>query len=286
MPSPTQSPRRLFAEEVVRPEAELDMARAALLVAKEEYPQISVELYLARLDQMAEEVKDRLADESAPLIVLDELLTMIYQRRGFQGNRKAYYDPRNSFLNDVLDRGLGIPLSLGMVVLEVGWRLKLPLEGVNFPSHFLVRYKGDAMDLLIDPFDGGRVRFEDQAQELLDQVYGGMVRVQEPFLRKATRRDMLVRLLLNLKSVYVNVGDHPRALAAVERILLIQPTSRGENRARGLLLARMGRRNEAVEQLQAYLDLAPGAGDAERIREMVDDLKAGRAVGDDGTEEV
>ncbi len=275
------STRHLLAVEVSRPEAELDMARAALLVAKEEYPQISVELYLARLDQMAEEVKDRLADETAPLVVLDELLTMIYQRRGFQGNRQAYHDPRNSYLNDVLDRGLGMPLSLGMVVLEVGWRLHLPLEGVNFPGHFLVRYKGDAMDLLIDPFDRGRMRFQDQAQELLDQVYGGMVRVQEPFLRKASRRDMLVRLLLSLKSVYGNVGDHTRALAAVERILLIQPTSRGENRARGLLLARMGRRDEAVEQLQAYLDLAPGAGDADRIRDMLDDLKAGRSVSDE-----
>ncbi|MGD8322215.1 MAG: transglutaminase-like domain-containing protein, partial [Gemmatimonadota bacterium] len=252
--SPT--PRQLFAREVARPESEMDMARAALLVAREEYPQISVELYLARLDQMAEEVKDRLADETAPLVVLSELLDMVYRRRGFKGNRKAYYDPRNSFLNDVLDRGLGIPLTLGMVVLEVGWRLGLPLEGVNFPSHFLVRYRGDAIRLLIDPFDGGRMRFEDQAQELLDQVYGGMVRVQKHFLRPASRRDMLVRLLTNLKGVYVNVGDNVRALASVERILLIQPTSRGENRARGLLLARLGRRDEAVEQLQAYLDLA------------------------------
>lgn len=271
--------------EVARPESEMDMGRAALLVAQEEYPQLCVDLYLARLDQMAEEVKDRLADETAPLVVLDELLTMVYQRRAFQGNRKAYYDPRNSFLNDVLDRGLGIPLTLGMVLLEVGWRLSLPLEGVNFPSHFLVRYKGDALDLLIDPFDGGRMRFADQAQELLDQVYGGMVRVQGPFLRTATRRDMLVRLLTNLKGVYVNVNDHRRALAAVERILVIQPTSRGENRARGLLLARLGRREEAVEQLQAYLELAPGAGDADRIRDMVEDLKAGRTVIDDEPED-
>jgi regulator of sirC expression with transglutaminase-like and TPR domain len=152
---------------------------------------------------------------------------------------------------------------------------------VNVPSHFLVRYRGDAIRLLIDPFDGGRMRFEDQAQELLDQVYGGMVRVQKHFLRPASRRDMLVRLLTNLKGVYVNVGDNVRALASVERILLIQPTSRGENRARGLLLARLGRRDEAVEQLQAYLDLAPGAGDAEKIREMVDQLKAGKTVLDD-----
>ena len=279
-------PRRLFASEVARPEAEMSMARAALLVAQEEYPQIPVELYLARLDQMAEEVKDRLADETAPMVVLEELLEMLFERRHFTGNREAYYDPRNSFLNDVLDRGTGIPLTLGMILLEVGWRLGLPLEGVGFPSHFLVRYRGDALSLLLDPFDGGKVRFEDQAQELLDQVYGGMIRVQESFLRKATKRDMLIRLLSNLKNVYVNVSDHARALAAVERLLVLQPTSRGDLRARGLLLARLGRRTEAAEQLRAYLELAPGAGDADRIRALVEDLRAGRPMGQEEREEL
>ncbi|MEQ9398741.1 MAG: tetratricopeptide repeat protein [Longimicrobiales bacterium] len=282
MTAPTLSPRRLFAQEVAKPEAEIDMARAALLVAKEEYPQLSVDLYLARLDQMAEEVKDRLASETAPPVVLQELQATLFQRRKLKGNREAYYDPRNSFLNDVLDRGLGIPLTLGMVLLETGWRLDLPLEGVNFPSHFLVRYRGDAVRLLVDPFDGGHTRFEEQAQELLDKVYGGMVRMQDQFLREAGRRDMLIRLLTNLKGVYVNVGDHERALAAVERILLMQPTSRGENRARGLLLVRVGRREDAVEQLEAYLELAPQAGDADKIRGMVEDLRAGRSVDAEG----
>ena len=161
MTVPTPHQRQLFAAEVARPEAEMNLARAALLVAQEEYPQIPVELYLARLDQMAEEVKDRLADETAPPVVLCELLEMLFARRGFSGNRKAYYDPRNSFLNDVLDRSTGIPLTLGIVLLEVGWRLGLKLEGVNFPGHFLVRYRGDAVDLLIDPFDSGTVRFVD-----------------------------------------------------------------------------------------------------------------------------
>jgi regulator of sirC expression with transglutaminase-like and TPR domain len=254
----------------------MSMARSALLVAQEEYPQIPVELYLARLDQMAEEVKDRLADETAPTVVLEEMVDMLFVRRHFTGNRTAYYDPRNSFLNDVLDRGTGIPLTLGMVMLEVGWRLGLPLEGVNFPSHFLVRYRGDAINLLLDPYDGGKVRFQDQAQELLDQVYGGMVRVQDAFLRTATKRDMLIRLLANLKGVYVNVSDHARALAVVERLLILHPESRGDLRARGLLLARLGRRQEAAEQLRAYLEVAPGAGDAARIRALVEDLRTGR----------
>lgn len=281
MSAPRPFPRRLFAAELARPEAEMDLARAALLVAQEEYPQIPVELYLARLDQMAEEVRDRLADETAPPVVLCELLEMLFVRRGFSGNRTAYYDPRNSFLNDVLDRSTGIPLTLGIVLLEVGWRLGLPLEGVNFPGHFLVRYRGDAVDLLIDPFDAGKVRFADQAQELLDQLYGGMVRVQDSFLRSADRREMLVRLLSNLKGVYVNVGDHARALAVVERLLVIQPDSRADLRARGLILARMGRRDEAVAQLQQYLDLTPGAGDIDRIRGMMDDLEAGRTIADE-----
>jgi regulator of sirC expression with transglutaminase-like and TPR domain len=245
------------------------------LVAKEEYPQLPVELYLARLDQLAEEVKDRLADETAPLLVLGELTDTLYRRRRLKGNRDAYYDPRNSFLNDVLDRGLGIPLTLAIVFLEVGWRLGLPVEGVNFPGHFLVRFKGDAMDLIIDPFDSGKTRFEDQAQELMDKVYGGLVRLQSSFMRRASRREILVRLLANLKGVYVNVEDYPRALAAVERILLVEPEAIGEVRARGLLLAKAGRRTEAAEQFETYLQLAPGSADAARIRAMVDNLRAG-----------
>jgi regulator of sirC expression with transglutaminase-like and TPR domain len=256
----------------------MDLARAALLIAKEEYPQLSVELYLARLDQVSEEVKDRLGDETAPLVVLAELIHTLYQRRSFDGNRKAYYDPRNSFLNDVLDRGVGIPLTLAIALLEIGWRLDLPVEGVNFPGHFLVRYRGEAISLLIDPFNGGGVRFEDEAQELLDQLYGGTVALQPHFLRTASKRDMLVRMLTNLKGLYLRVGDHERALAAVERLLMITPTAPSESRSRGVLLARMGRREEAAKQLEAYLRVAPGADDVDVVEEMVRDLRAGRDV--------
>lgn len=274
------SPRGLLADELALAEPDIDLARAALLIAKEEYPQLSVEIYLARFDQIAEEVKDRLADESAPLLVLQEMLDTLYERRSFGANRQAYYDPRNSFLNDVLDRGVGIPLTLGMVVLEVGWRLGLPLEGVNFPGHFLVRYRGEVLDLLVDPFDGGKIRFEDQAQELLDRAYGGVVRLQPSFMREASRRDILVRMLTNLKGVYMRVGDHERALAAVERILMLTPTAPTENRSRGLLLVRLGRREEAAQQLEKYLRVAPGASDADRVEDMLRDLKAGRDPAD------
>lgn len=277
MTAPARSARKLFAAAVSGPDAEIDLAHAALLVAKEEYPQLSVERYLARLDQLAEEVKDRLDEERAPLVVLGELTRTLYDHHGFRGNEDAYYDPRNSFLNDVLDRGLGIPLTLGIVVLEVGWRLELPVEGVNFPGHFLVRFRGDAVDLLVDPFDEGRIRFPDEAQTLLDKVYGGMVRVRDSFLRAATRKDMLARLLTNLKSVYSNVEDDERALAVVERLLLLRPGAPHEVRDRGKILARLGRVGDAIDQLETYLDRAPEAADASRIRTLVEELREERS---------
>lgn len=281
VPVPQRSPRHRLAEELARPEAELDLARAALLVAQEEYPQLSVDLYLARLDQVAEEVKDRLANETAPVVVLDELLKTLYVRRKFSGNKGAYYDPRNSFLNDVLDRGVGIPLTLGIVVLETGWRLGLPLEGVNFPGHFLVRFAGAEVRLLIDPFDKGTIRFEDEAQQLLDQGYGGMVAMRSAFLRPASKRDMLVRLLTNLKGIYGKIGDDRRALAVVERLLMITPTAPTESRSRGMLLARLGRHEEAARQLEAYLRVSPSAQDKRHVQEMVEALRAGRYDGED-----
>jgi len=273
--APASSPRQRFTNEVRHSESDLDLARAALLVAQEQYPQISVEMYLARLDALAEEARGRLGEETAPLLVLQEVVATLFVRHGFTGNTDAYYDPRNSFLNDVLDRRTGIPLTLGIVLLEVGWRLGLPLEGVTFPHHFLVRYRGEEVDLLLDPFDGGKARGEDEAQELLDRVYGGMVRMQPAFLRTAGRRDMLIRLLNNLKTIYLNTGDELRALGVVERLLLLRPDAASERRTLGMLLARMGRRDEAVDELRRYLATGPEGRERARIEEIVDQLVTG-----------
>jgi regulator of sirC expression with transglutaminase-like and TPR domain len=270
------SPRQEFEGEILQADDRIDLARSALLVAREEYPQLPVAAYLARLEELAEETRGRLNGESAPLLILQELLNTLYRHHHFKGNREAYYDPRNSFLNDVLDRGLGIPLTLGIVLLEVGWRLGLPLEGVNFPGHFLVRFHGNAMNLLVDPYDGGALRFEDQAQELLDRIYGGMVRIHDSFLRTATKQEMVIRLLTNLKGLYLNSEEFEKALAAVERILLVRPLAPVEIRDRGVILARLGRREEALRQLETYLNVVPEAADSERILGIVESLRSGK----------
>lgn len=269
------STREQFAALVSRerPDEQIELARAALLIAAEEYPQLRPEPYLQRLDYLAERVRDHLGDENAAPVVLGELSRLLFEEEGFRGNAEAYYDPRNSYLNDVLDRRLGIPLTLGIIYLEIGWRLGLPLSGVNFPGHFMLRYEGEALPLLIDPYHGGQIRFEDQAQELLDRVYGGSVRLQPEYLRTATRRDILVRLLSNLKTIHMNTRDDVRALAAVERILLIRPAAAEEVRDRGMLLARLDRIDEAIRALESYLELAPSARDITRIQLLLNELK-------------
>lgn len=273
MTVPARSVRSRFAAVVEVPDAELDLATAALLVAAEEYPQLLPAPYLRRLDLLAERVRDRLADETAPPVVLQELSRVLFREEGFRGNAESYYDPRNSFLNDVLDRRLGVPITLSVVYLEVGWRLGLPLAGINFPGHFLVRYEGEAMKLLVDPFQRGRLRFEDEAQELLDRVYGGTVRLQPEFLRSVGRKDILFRILANLKGIYLNSRDDTRALGAIERLLLVHPDALPEIRDRGMLLARNGRADEAATDLEHYLRAAPDAPDARRVRMLLERLE-------------
>lgn len=274
MSVPAPSARSRFRQVVSQPDSGFDLALAALLVAAEEYHQLSPELYLRRLDMLAERVHDRLADETAGPIVLQELSRVLFIDEGFRGNIDAYYDPRNSFLNDVLDRRLGIPITLCIIFLEVGWRLGLPLEGVKFPGHFLVRYRGEAIPVLVDPFQNGEIRFEDQAQDLLDRVYGGgSVPMRDEYLQPATRRDILVRLLLNLKGIYLNAHDDARALSVIDRILLIRPDAMEEIRDRGMLFARVGRHDEAILELERYLSGVPDAPDATRVRLLLTELR-------------
>lgn len=275
MSVPARTARSRFAALVERPEPDVDLATAALLIAAEEYPQLTPEPYLRRLDELAERVRDRLWDETAPVVVLEDVSRVLFREEGFRGNRAEYYDQRNSFLNDVLDRRRGIPITLSIIYLEVGWRLGLPLEGVNFPGHFLVRYPGDAVRLLVDPFQEGVVRFEDESQDLLDKVYGGSVSMRPEFLRTADRKDILVRILGNLKGIYLNRRDDVRALAAIERILLVRPESGDDERDRGVVLTRLGRDGEAAAALSRYLELVPDAPDEARVRLLLRELEGG-----------
>jgi regulator of sirC expression with transglutaminase-like and TPR domain len=280
MNAPAPSVRSRFAALVRLPEPEIELAAAALLVAAEEYPQLPIGMYMQRLDQLAERVRDRLGEENAPLVVLQEMSRVLADEEGYRGNSEQYYDPKNCYLNDVLDSRVGIPITLAIIWLEVGWRLGLPLVGVNFPGHFLVRFEGEALRVLVDPFYSGKIRFEDEMQELLDQAYGGGVTLDPRFLRAADKKDVIVRLLANLKTIYLqHAHDEMRALSAIERILLLRPDSLEEIRDRGMLLARTGRIADALPDLRRYLEAFPQAEDSARVRLLIDSLEAERRSG-------
>src|SRR3989454_149415 len=196
--------RKAFAALLALPDDAIDLGHAALLIAREEYPGLDVGRYLLRLDEMAEEIRRRMKRGEGAASQIAHLNRLLFQEMGFRGNREEYYDPRNSFLNDVLDRRMGIPITLSTVYLEVGRRIGCRLAGVAFPGHFLVRYAGrETMpDVLIDPFNRGRILTEQECQALLLEMYGGRGAVPPPRPKRGRNRGVLPRKIEKPKRVF------------------------------------------------------------------------------------
>jgi regulator of sirC expression with transglutaminase-like and TPR domain len=270
---PTRSCRVDFARLVSRPEESIDLAEAALLIAKEEYPELDVAGYLDRLKSMAAEVQAQVSPEVDPRRMIAALNTYLFQDQGFRGNSDDYYDPRNSFLNDVLDRRIGIPITLSIVYLAVGWRLGLHLHGVGMPGHFLVKYTASAEEIVIDPFSGGAVVTPTDCQRLLDRIYDGKLRFEPRFLTTLGTRRILARMLSNLKVIYFNNHAYAKALSVVDRLLILDPKAASEIRDRGLLSSQLKRFTEATADLERYLRLAPEAEDADVIRDHLRSMR-------------
>jgi len=268
--SETQS-RREFVELVSRPDPEVDLGRAALLIACEEYPDLDLEKYLHRLDGMGEALRNRMRGAAA--FPIAELNRYLFEEEGFHGNRREYYDPRNSFLNDVLDRMTGIPITLSTVYMEVGRRAGLALEGVALPGHFIVRFTGTEEGWLIDPFHGGALLTPRDCQRRLDRVYQGRVKLEAGMLAAVTRKHILERMLRNLKAIYMKSDDAPRALKIVELLLRIDPRSGEDLRDRGLLHAAMDCFQLATSDLEAYLSMVPQAENAEALWVKVAEMR-------------
>ena len=270
MPPPC---RLAFAQLVQGPEAAIDLAQVALLIAKEEYPDLDVAVYLARLDAMGEEVQ-RLADGSLdPHRLIAALNEYLFQQLGFRGNPENYYDPKNSFLNEVLDRRTGIPITLSAVYLEVARRIGFPLRGVNMPGHFLVKYEGRDEEIVVDPFGGGGILSDPDYQRMLDRIYGGKLCFERGMLAALGTRQILARMLTNLKAIYFNNQEYAKALSIVERLVILQPQTASEIRDRGLLSCQLKRYADASADLDRYLRLVPEAEDSEVIREYLRSLR-------------
>lgn len=244
---------------------ELDLAEGALLIAQTEYPDLDIGRYLARLDRMAEEAQAGFGgpDLSA---ALRRLNVYLFEEQGFRGNTEDYYDPRNSFLNDVLERRTGIPITLSVVYMEVGRRLGLTIKGVGLPGHFVVQYQQDAEPFFIDPFNRGAVLDASDCEALVARATGRAIELQPEHFRPVGKRQILARMLLNLKGIWLGREEWGRALAVIERLLAIEPSASGEVRDRGIVHARLGAWAEAARDLETYLRARPEAPDAESVR--------------------
>jgi regulator of sirC expression with transglutaminase-like and TPR domain len=263
--------RKRFAELAVGPDDRIDLAEAALLIAQEEYPALDIAAYLRRLDALAAAASGELRSGLAPAAQIARLNHFLFVECGFVGNNDDYYDPRNSFLNDVLDRRTGIPISLSVVYTEVAQRLDLPVYGVSFPGHFLAKYIGEH-EIIIDPFFGTVISTDECAQRLRG-IYGDEAQLDQRLLRPATAREILARMLSNLKQVYVQQSDFERALACVDRILLLTPNTPLELRDRGIIYQRLECFAAALQDFERYLRLAPDDDAAQLIRDLLPELQ-------------
>jgi regulator of sirC expression with transglutaminase-like and TPR domain len=268
--------RTTFQALIARPHLPLD--EAALAIAAEEYPELDARAYLAELDRLGERVVRIAPSPRRAATTLRALREVIFEEAGFRGNERAYYDPRNSYLNQVIDRRLGIPISLSVLFMEVARRAGLDLGGVGFPGHFLVKLTPEAgSEVFIDPYNGGEMLSAEECVARFKNVSQG--REFDPrYLQAVAPRQILGRMLHNLKRIYVEQGDDVRAFWIIDRLLLLSPDAADELRDRGLVSARLGLKPAAARDLATYLEREPAAADAGEIRELLASLRAKPAM--------
>ena len=260
------------------PDANIDLLSAAMLVARDEYPDLDAADYESMLDTHVREIRQKMPTDAHAQQRLLVLSRYLFEEAGFTGNHDAFYDPRNSYLNEVLERRTGIPLSLALVQMELARRLDVPLEGVSFPGHFLVRLQVEGGLLVLDPYHRGRsVDVEELRQRAIPHVAGTDIDDQQllEMLAPASNRDIVMRMLRNLMNLYEQQEDFERALRCADRLVRIAPGQADLIRDRGLLYHRIGHVTAARDDLTQYLTLAPRADDIDSIRAAVVDSASG-----------
>jgi regulator of sirC expression with transglutaminase-like and TPR domain len=247
----------------------IDLLRGALLVAETEYPQLRPELYIRKIEELAVRAKSLLSEAPDAAQSIQILNQVLFQEEQLRGNHDDYYDPRNSFLNDVLDRKLGIPITLAVIYMEVARRIEFPLFGVGMPGHFLLKhYDVDGRETLIDCFESGKILSASDCQHRLNEIYSNQLTLQPNFLGAIPRRQILMRMLNNLRSVYLTRRNFRKALQIVDLILAIYPRSPEDVKQRAVLLHELGSASRALEDFDLYLKMSPEASDADEIRQI------------------
>jgi len=254
-----------FAHEVSRPDAEIDLGRAALVIATSEYPDLDVDRQVDRLAELAEAARPANAAADA-LERLHRLREYLFEEQGFVGNAADYYDPRNSFLNDVLERRLGIPITLSLLLIEVGRRRGLEVQGIGLPGHFIVGARVGGEHVLLDAFNGGVILTGDACTELVARALGQPVELLPRHFVPVTNRQFLTRMLANLKSAYWRREAWQKAIGVINRLLILNPKAAGEWRDRGLAWISLGNFRRGLVDWEHYLTEFPQASDHAQVK--------------------
>jgi len=258
----------------------LPLLATALLIARDEYPQLDADLYDTLLQSHAEHLRHQVEAIDAWPQKMAVINRHLFEEVGYSGDSEEYYDPRNSYLNEVFERRLGNPISLALVQMEVARRLGVPLDGVSFPGHFLVRLPVDDGVLVMDPFNRGRPLDENELRQRARPHLGGEMPDDHALfqiLNPASHRAILMRMLRNLHGVYAERDDWERAARSADRILRLTPDNGDALRDRGLAYLKMGHRHGARHDLARYLQLNPDAADSGPLRERLVELSSGLA---------
>ncbi len=266
--------RQRFREIVEMPEERIDLVETSLVIALEDHPGLEIAHYLDDVGAWSGAVRKRLEGSRDVEQIVESINHLLFDEEGFHGEDEDYYDPRSALLNELLDTHAGTPITLSILYLELTRRVGVDAAGISMPGRFLVKFTGDFGQVIVDPFDGGRILTTLEMQKILDELYGGGVRLREQHLRPLSPKEIVARELAHLKSAYLAQHDLTRAAASADRLLILDGRDPFELKDRASLAMQMHAYAVAIECLERYLTLQPHAGDTPRIREQIAYLRA------------
>ena len=255
---------------------DFDLALGALLIASTDAHDVDIDGVLANLDRMAAAARSRIPGDGNELQQLNAVTDLLFGVIGFSGNRDDYYDPRNSYLNHVLDRRLGIPITLSLLCIEVGRRAGVPILGIGMPGHFVIRHR-DEPNFFVDAFNGGLLLSQDECGALMREAAGDAVRLEAHHLNPVTPREILARILRNLKAIFWDREEFDRCITTIGALMAVLPDKPEEQRDRGVVHLKAGNHRESAADFAAYIEAAPDAEDIETVRNALTRLREGES---------
>ncbi|AGA29184.1 hypothetical protein Sinac_5030 [Singulisphaera acidiphila DSM 18658] len=256
-------------QRLLRREPPSDLIRIALEIARDAYPELEAERYLEKIEALAVRIRDRCPAGAKPRQVLGQINWVLFVEEGYQGNVDEYYDPRNSYVNEVVDRKTGIPISLSVLYWTLAERLGLVMAGVNLPGHFMLRVGRADATIFIDPFHGGTLLDREGCCRTVAGLLGKPVELTDFQLAPCGHDQVVARMLRNLKAIYFRSQDFQTALSVQRRLAALNPNDSDEQRDLGMLCLQLDRPADAISPLQLYLDSQPPAEDAEVVRALL-----------------